>query len=885
MSNDTTGFTPDEINQLNNAPSALSPEDQAALSAAPVGDRPIADVAAGYGKSVIGGINEGAARTLGSPVDLYNMIGDVTAGRGLAWLLNKFGASGAADWIRQHGYQDIYTGSGQSVVDALRPTDTAKIGIGYDPQTPGEAMTRKAVAGTTQGALTGALTGGAGALTDAPTAISTGAISGAGSVAGGEAAKGINDLSSRTLGVSIDPDTAELLGSLLGGFGSPAIASVASREATPLQQLMESKGVTPRFPSDVDPNAGLGLVANRFGAQGVTRGHLSDMQAALSNYAQRFLRQPDGDVPTLGQTTQRLGQTIQSTAEQGVADLRGEISNAFDELGQVVPDDTTVDLSSTHAAIDHVASRSTDPDVQAALKKAATDDPVLATLLQKDQLTWGDMNDVRTRIGQLLQSADGQTLGALKQVYGGIMDDMRDAAMEADPKGLELFEHAYQTATTNNEKIRGVLETLSNRESPETLPAYMLGQSKAGGTRLESLFGSMPSTAELNPALGYGTSHTWSSDNLPGAPDPRFGPARPGSMFGATPTGNKNPVFGDIEVKLTNQDDEPVSLTGQNDQPLGPKYFDPTVRDGLRPGNDNLLDNILNRIRNLDGLHYVDPAELRRTPDSEAPVTSFRDENGHMQSNSAQGDIGRQLLINAGNKAGSFDLDQLMKFWNSASPEARAALTQTPYIADNMGALEQMYNATQRSQKLAGQAGDATAISDPITAATGLVTAGSGIVHGLSGGNPVAAAGLMATAGAEPVAANLIARTAQTPTGVRLATGTPTIPMNLKANAAGTGIGMGVQFPPTYTPPAQPQAAAEPPSGADAQAWLNSVPRTTALAYIGNRLGAQAVQQIQAAGDQGYNAAIFNLWANPQYRKQLTTGPSTAGNVIGAAPT
>src|SRR5258707_492062 len=106
--------------------------DPALLAQLNAPDRSAGDVAAGYEKAGMEGVNTGLARTAGLPVDLYNLIGSGLFGGGPALVAEKLGYPDAAQWIRQNGYKPIYTGSSQSVIDAGK-----NVGVmGYELKTP-----------------------------------------------------------------------------------------------------------------------------------------------------------------------------------------------------------------------------------------------------------------------------------------------------------------------------------------------------------------------------------------------------------------------------------------------------------------------------------------------------------------------------------------------------------------------------------------------------------------------------------------------------------------------------------------------------------------------------------------------------------------------------
>jgi len=726
------------------------------------GPRSASDAAASYAKSAASGVGEGVSRFAGLPVDLYNTVGDAFFGRLPAYLADKVGMHDAANWVRENGYHDIYPGSGQAIVDMQN-----QAGLDHQPQTPGEADVKNALSGATTGALSLLATGGLGSLAAdtgamAPTALergtalgtgaaaptaealpmlaAKGALTGAGAATGADAASTLNK-DVLAPGWQLPDDFVRFLGSMGGGFGTGiGMNRTALYEKPPIMNDFETAGVQPHFASDLNPNPGVvgkvfsNTLPKRFGAAGISSNNAQATQDQLANYAKQFLE--PGSM-----TMQQAGNRIQTAAQDSIDALNDSTNLAFQRLNEVVDPKVTVPLTNTKAAVGDLVNRAGDPDLKAMVQNPTFER--FAPLLNKDNMTWSDMDVLRQAVGRAMQGAQGNDVGLLKQLYRGVMTDLREAS-RANPEWESLYANAAKTAEQNNDQIEGILGFVNNRESPETLPDWLTAQAKKGGTRLETLL------------------------NSPGF---------------------KVPADPDFEDNFWN---------------------------GAYGGQD---------LRNL-------------------PL--------------AQHEIGKYLLASKAQN-GDFDLNRLMKFWQQASPEARQQLTLDPQVADGMARLERLYGATAHSRSLIGQ-GAKTILNDPFEMATeGL--GGLTALHHLGAGNigPGAAATYFASA---PLQAWAAAKVGQIPSVVS----------RLAAPVAGNMMTKGQMALPTaaqaFPEVYQPDFSSHDNVTHNAE-WLGQADPQTAAAYVGQRLGPQAAQQLASAKGTAYKAALFQLMSNPQSRQAL----------------
>lgn len=715
QSSDATITDPDTIARLNAAAAAQN--------------RSIPATVGGYGQAILGGVNDGIARAAGLPVDLYNLTGQATLGAGPAWVADKLGTPGVADWFRTNGFHSVYPGSGQSVVDAEK-----KVGIGYDPVTPGE----QSVKNLTSGATTAGLTGLIGSPLNA-TKVGIKALTGAGSVAGQDTANSANAALDANTGYGLPTPMADLLGAIFGGHmaGSVGNASLA-KNVKPGSALVvkdfENSGVDPRFPSDVGQDTGFSawmqnkVLPNRFGARSTSIANSEKTQNQLSNYS-RGLLGDDGDSLSL----QSQGGLLQNYADAAIEKLKSEVKDAYDKVREAIPADTSVDLTNTHAAINDLVGRVSDPEVKAIVSTPAFQR--FSVLLDKPNLTWADVDALRQEVGSSLQGATGSEGGLLRRLYAGIHSDMETAAEDipfdswAPTKNpARLLEDANETYKANRDKIASY-EAIGDKSSPEVLPNWLVGQAKLGGSRLNDVLGGL------------------------------------------------------------------------------------------------------------------DPSE--------------------------QGALGKTLLLNKAHDAkGTFNLDRLMDFWKTASPEARDALTVDPLVKGGMESTERMYDATKNSRDMASK-GDATTLwNDPIAALSGIGAVTHGVAN-LVGGHPISGAVSILGSGVPSLSAKGLSAYLQRPEPIVRGVQAPSVDALGAGQRVQSSIVGGHLFPDTWTPPA-PQQHDQPPSEpGQVQGWLGSTDRPSAIAYVGQRLGPDVAAKLAGMDDNGFKAALFNLTSDPSHRAAL----------------
>lgn len=474
----STPVTDPAILEQLNGPKSGPVTDPHILAKLNADDRSTGATVGGYAKAAASGLGEGVAHTASLPMDLYNLVGTGLLGRGPAWLTEKAGFPETAEGIRKHGYKDIYWGSGQGLTD----TQT-KMGLNYQPVTPGEQATKDSISGATTGGLTALLTGGAGNLAQGAN-IGKQVIAGTGGVVGGKLAGAANEAT----GEWIPQPLAEIIGSIFGGFGAGGVANRSSKyglyEPTARAQDFKEANVTPHFPSDVAEKPGMlgrllsDWLPNRTGAQGVTTNNAKETQKQLSKYAEGLFP----DRPSL----QTQGTDLQTRAVTHVQKLKDEIDGAYTQVRSSIQPDLPVPTTNTAAAINDLFTRAGgDPVIEKIIANPTF--TRLAGLKDVKQLTYTQVDLLRQEIGASMDSASltGGERGLLKKVYGAISDDTT-SALSSNPEALKRLNLAKQTWETNTNQIDDLTKHIVDKVSPETIPDWLSNQTAKGSSRLDA---------------------------------------------------------------------------------------------------------------------------------------------------------------------------------------------------------------------------------------------------------------------------------------------------------------------------------------------------------------------------------------------------------------
>jgi len=184
-----------------------------------------------------------------------------------------------------------------------------------------------------------------------------------------------------------------------------------------------------------------------------------------------------GDAATRTQEGFGSGNIAQagSAARQGMTEyatktLKGRVSDAYNNVDNLVTQNVTTPLSETAKVATDIASRRQN----ASLGDSGAVGFVRKALEQKDGLNYQGIKDLRTTVGEMLDkpdlTANGFSEGELRRIYAGLTTDLKDAvARSGGPKASQAFEAANQLAAKTSREREALNKVLGRDASDERL--------------------------------------------------------------------------------------------------------------------------------------------------------------------------------------------------------------------------------------------------------------------------------------------------------------------------------------------------------------------------------------------------------------------------------
>jgi hypothetical protein len=203
-----------------------------------------------------------------------------------------------------------------------------------------------------------------------------------------------------------------------------------------------------------------------------------------------------------GVSPERAGRAISQgiTGPGGFKDqFNAKAGQLYDAVDQHIPSDSPVDVTSTLAALDRVAK----PNPLAPNTTAALISPKIASIrdaLQSDlgeggtTLPYGALADLRSRVGSMLTGSELVTdipRAQVKQLYGGLSDDLRGAAVAAGPDAVQAFNRASTYYRAGMGRMDTLANVLDKNGGPEQIFNGAMAGTKDGATRLRSVMQSL----------------------------------------------------------------------------------------------------------------------------------------------------------------------------------------------------------------------------------------------------------------------------------------------------------------------------------------------------------------------------------------------------------
>lgn len=217
------------------------------------------------------------------------------------------------------------------------------------------------------------------------------------------------------------------------------------------------------------------------------------------------------------------GQAAQSGARQFVENSKQTMGDLYNAIP--IADNAPADISNTRSALTNLAhSFQSNPKLAAALQNPqiarfldamtpqttqeatgvldATGKPIMRDVTHGGGLSWSDLKDFRTRIGEIIGqpglASDGAQLGQLRSLYGALSDDMQTTAQHAGSDALNAFNRANTFARARSNRINNVVSLIlgpNGDKAPQTAfeALQRLGNLKGGDPiKLAQALRSMP---------------------------------------------------------------------------------------------------------------------------------------------------------------------------------------------------------------------------------------------------------------------------------------------------------------------------------------------------------------------------------------------------------
>lgn len=197
-------------------------------------------------------------------------------------------------------------------------------------------------------------------------------------------------------------------------------------------------------------------------------------------------------------TPEAAGAAIEAGAKALTASVRDVEAAAYDRVASLVPPEIPVDIASTRAALDKLAT----PTPGAEATTGALIPPAISQMrdnLNADAasgtLPYGATRALRTHVGNFIDWGfapnDPVKNGALKSVYGALTEDLNRAASATSPEASEAVAAANAMHQTNAAQSE-LLDHIVNRNGgSEAVYNAALSGSKAGATKIRTVMGAL----------------------------------------------------------------------------------------------------------------------------------------------------------------------------------------------------------------------------------------------------------------------------------------------------------------------------------------------------------------------------------------------------------
>ncbi len=308
------------------------------------------------------------------------------------------------------------------------------------------------------------------------------------------------------------------------------VAAAADRLGVPVPRAATSDSASVQQAGKILSNVPVGGTPLRVSSQRA----IDELGNAATTVEKGF---GSGSVPAAGAAAR------EGITEFATKTLPGRVKSAYDNVDSLITQNVVSPLSeAAKVAADITAKRT-----NAALPESGAVRTIQNALNQKDGLNYQGIKDLRTAVGEMLDSpqgitASGMSEAELRRIYGGLTADLKSAvARSGGEKASAAFEAANQLAARTAREREGLQRVLGRDASDERIfdRITAMAGSNARADRV--------SLARVRSAV---SGETWNElasgviSNLGRAPDGGFSPDRFVSGWGKLSAEGKSALFG-----------------------------------------------------------------------------------------------------------------------------------------------------------------------------------------------------------------------------------------------------------------------------------------------------------------------------------------------------
>jgi hypothetical protein len=303
----------------------------------------------------------------------------------------------------------------------------------------------------------------------------------------------------------------EIAEEIAGGFVGPGVISKGAEAAgkaisklNPKSLLQKAAGITAKSPKTLKAfeEAGISprladitegqttktfqnLLGNFPGSRGV-------IEKSTQNQVDDITKQLAG-ITAEGGTIQQAGKTIQEGAKNVGQALLNRTEKLYKDLDKFIPKTSTGE--SALVPTNNLRAIAERPEIQdvVAVGEGHTGKILnhLKSIINKEgNISYDRLKIFRSTIGRKLQSPTlgGDERGAIKQIYGALSQDMKDAVVaNGGDKALQTFNKANNAFGRYTNLLESKINPLIEAKTPETVYSMAMSGSKQGGSNIRGI--------------------------------------------------------------------------------------------------------------------------------------------------------------------------------------------------------------------------------------------------------------------------------------------------------------------------------------------------------------------------------------------------------------